>query len=138
MTTPDRVTVAAADLRTLTGAELFACLARAGLTRARLSLALEAIQDPEGNPNLGLAGMRFLQAVALELALRERPEPAPTWRDAQAWDVVADLSEGEDPLEADRREYRVAAAVATGLPMEEAEALPVLDVEAFAARRRAG
>lgn len=137
MTTPERVAVAAADLRTLTGAELFASLARAHLTRARLALALASLQDPDGDPDLGLAGMRFLQAVALELALRERPEVPPTWEDAQRWDVVADLSEGEDPLEVDRREYRVAAAVATGLDTDAAMATPVVEVEEFA-RRRAG
>jgi hypothetical protein len=135
--TPERVAVSGADLRSLTGAELFAGLARARLTRARLALALAALQDPDGDPDLGLAGFRFLQAVALELALRGRPEVPPTWEDAQRWDVVADLSEGEDPLEVDRREYRVAAAVATGLDPEEAMAAPVLEVEEFA-RRRAG
>lgn len=135
--TPDRVTVSAADLRTLTGAELFGALAHAGLTRARLVDALAALQDENGDPSLGLAGMRFLQAVALELALRERPEVRPSWEDAMAWDVQADLSEGEDVLEADRREYRVAAAIATGLPPDQAEAVTVLDVEEYA-RRRAG
>lgn len=138
MTTPDRVSIAAADIRTLSGVELFGALAHAGLTRSRLVEALAAIQDPDGNPSHALAGMRFLQAVALALALREDPDPAPTWADAQRWDVVADMTDaGADPLEADRREYRVAAAVATGLPMDEAERLPVADVEEFA-RRRAG
>jgi hypothetical protein len=137
MTTPDRVTVAAQDLRTLTGAELFTCLAWAGLTRAGLTEALGAIQDPEGDPVWGLRGYRFLQATALVLLLRGHPDPAPTWEEAQAWDVVADLSEGEDPLEADRREYRVAASIATGLPPDQAEEVPVADVEVFA-RRRAG
>jgi len=138
MTTPDRITVAASDLRTLTGAELFTALAWAGLTRARLVDALEALQDPDGNPNLGLRAMRFLQATALVLALRERPDPAPTWEDAQSWDVVADLAEGEDPLEADRRDYQVAASIATGLPPDQVEDLQVSTVEVFAqARRRA-
>lgn len=135
---PDRVTVAASDLRTLTGAELFRCLAWADLTRAGLSEALAAIQDPEGNPAWGYRGMRFLQATALVLALRERPDPAPTWEDAQGWDVTADMAEVEDPLEVDRREYRVAASIATGLPPDQAEGVPVADVEVFAARRRAG
>ena len=137
MTAPDRVTVAASDLRTLTGAELFTALAYAGLTRAGLTEALAAIQDPQGDPAWGLKGMRFLQATALVLALRNRPDPAPTWEDAQAWDVLADLAETEDPLEADRREYRVAAAIATGLAPDVAVDLPVADVEVFA-RRRAG
>jgi hypothetical protein len=136
--TPTKVSVAAADLRTLTGAELFTCLAYANLTRAGLAEALGALQDPEGDASWGLRGMRFLQATALVLALRERPDPAPTWEDAQAWDVVADLSEAEDPLEEDRREYRVAASIATGLPPDQAEDVPVADVEVFAARRRAG
>jgi hypothetical protein len=138
MTTPERVAVSTAELRSLTGAELFGALAHAHLTRAGLSAALEALQDPEGDPDLGLAGMRFLQAVALELALRNGPDPAPTWTEAQRWDVTADLAEdGEDPLEADRREYRVAAAIATGLAPDAAEGLAVVEVEALA-RRRAG
>lgn len=134
--TPDRVTVAATDLRTLTGAELFTCLAYANLTRAGLAESLAAIQDPEGDPAWGLRGMRFLQATALVLALRNRPDPPPTWEDAQGWDVVADLADTEDPLEADRREYRVAAAIATGLTADQAEDLPVAEVEVYAARRR--
>lgn len=138
MTRPDVVTLAAADLRSLSGVELFAALARAGLTRAGLVDALGAIQDPNGDPLQALAGMRFLQAVALGMALRNRPDPAPTWEDAQGWDVTADMAEAEDPLDVDRREYRVAAAVATGLDPTVAEALPVVEVEAFARRRRAG
>lgn len=137
MSAPERVTVASADLRTLTGAELFGALAHAHLTRASLVGALAALQDPAGDAALALAGIRFLQGVALELALRERPDPAPTWADAQAWDVTADLAEaGEDPLAQDRREYRVAASMATGLTPDLAEALPITDVEAFAAARR--
>jgi hypothetical protein len=136
VTAPERVTVAAADLATLTGVELFAALAHAGLTRSRLVEALAAIQDPEGNPNVALRGMRFLQATALELALREDPEPRPTWEDAQGWDVTADLSEVGDPLAQDRREYRVAAAVATGLDPDAAEDLAVADVEEYARVRR--
>jgi hypothetical protein len=134
--TPDKVTVAASDLRTLTGAELFTALSYAGLTRAGLTEALAAIQDPDGDPAWGLRGMRFLQATALVLALRNRPDPAPSWEDAQGWDVTADLADEEDPLDADRREYRVAASIATGLPPDQAEAIPVADVEVFAARRR--
>lgn len=138
MTTPDRVTVAASDLRTLTGVELFGALAHARLSRQGMVEALAALQDPDGDPALGLAALRFLQAVALELALRERPDPAPTWEDAMGWDVTADMTdEGEDPLAAERRDYRVAASLATGLAPDLAESLPVVDVEAFAARRRA-
>ena len=136
-TTPERIDVDAADLRTLTGAELFGALAHAGLTRARLVDALAALQDPNGDPALGLAGMRFLQAVALELALRERPEVPPTWADAMGWDVQAPNLDQEDALEEDRRDYRVAASIATGLPPDRVEAVPVADVEEFA-RRRAG
>jgi hypothetical protein len=137
MTTPTRVVVAASDLRTLTGAELFTCLGWAGLTRAGLTEALSNLQDPNGDPGWGLRGIRFLQGAALVLQLRDHPDPRPTWEDAQGWDVTADLAEEEDPLEADRREYRVAASIATGLPPELAVAVPVADVEAFA-RRRAG
>lgn len=138
MTAPDRVTIAVADLRTLTGVELFGALAHAGLTRRGLASALVALQDPDGDPAEGLAGMHFLQAVALELAMRERPEVPPTWEEAQRWDVTADLADdGEDLLEMDRREYRVAAAVVTGLAPDLAVALPVAEVEEFA-KRRAG
>lgn len=137
MTAPRKVIVAAADLRTLTGAELFTCLAWAGLTRAGLTEALSALQDPEGDPAWGLRGIRFLQGAALSVQLRDHPDPRPTWEEAMEWDVTADLAEAEDPLEVDRREYRVAAAIATGLTPEEAELVPVVDVEAFA-RRRAG
>ena len=137
MTAPRRVAVAAQDLRTLTGAELFTCLAWAGLTRAGLTEALQALQDPEGDPGWGLRGMRFLQGAALVLQLRDHPDPRPTWEEAMEWDVTADLSEAEDPLEADRLEYRVAASIATGLAPAEAELVPVAEVEAFA-RRRAG
>lgn len=137
MTAPRKVIVAAADLRTLTGAELFTCLAWAGLTRAGLTEALANLQDPEGDPAWGLRGIRFLQGAALSVQLRDHPDPRPTWEEAMEWDVTADLAEAEDPLEVDRREYRVAAAIATGLTPEEAELVPVVDVEAFA-RRRAG
>lgn len=137
MTAPRRVVIAASDLRTLTGAELFTCLAWSGLTRAGLTEALSALQDPEGDPGWGLRGMRFLQGAALVLQLRDHPDPRPTWEEAMEWDVTADLAEAEDPLEADRLEYRVAAAIATGLSPQEAELVPVAEVEAFA-RRRAG
>lgn len=137
MTAPLRVVVAAGDLRSLTGAELFTCLAWAGLTRAGLTEALQALQDPDGDPSWGLRGIRFIQGAALVLQLRDHPDPRPTWEEAMEWDVTADLAEAEDPLEADRREYRVAAAIATGLPPDQAELVPVVDVEAFA-KRRAG
>jgi len=128
-----------ADVRDLTGAETFEALARAGLTRRRLPQALEAVRDPDGNPTHALAGMRFLQAAALELELRRRPVPAPTWEDAMGWHVEADLTDGDAPeLEAERREYRVAASILTGLPPDAAEALPIADVEAFAKVRNGG
>ena len=136
MTAPERVTVRARELATLTGVELFGALAHANLTRAGVAASLASLQDPDGDPALGLAGMRFLQAAALELALRDRPDPAPTWDDAQRWDVVADLTEaGEDPLAQDRRDYRIAAAIVTGLPPDLAMAEAVADVEEFARRR---
>jgi len=132
---PERVTVKATDLASLTGAELFGALAHAGLTRRGLVDALAALQDPDGDPALGLAGMRFLQAVALEISLRNGP--GATWEDAQAWDIRADLAEGpEDTLAQDRREYRVGAALVTGLDPDAAMALEVTEVEAFAKRRR--
>lgn len=126
-----------ATLASLTGVELFTALAQVGLSRARLELALAAITDPDGDPALALQGLRFLQAAALVLALRSHPDPAPTWEEAQEWSVTADMTDpGEDPLTAERREYRVAAALVTGLPGEEAEGLPVAEVAAFAEARR--
>lgn len=131
MTTPERHTIRGADLATLTGVELFQALAHAHLTRADLEPAIAALQDPHGDPGLGLAALRFLQAVALAMAVREGSTA--TWADAQAWDVTADLADaGEDPLAVERREYRVATSLVTGLPPDVAEALPVADVAEYA------
>lgn len=142
MTQPTKVVVGVAAIRTLTGSELFGALAHAGLRRGHVEAALEALRSPEGDPDLALAGIRFLQAVALELALRNASAngQVPTWEEAQRWDVTADMTEpGESIVEAERREYRVAASLATGLHPDAAEALPVADVDAFArARERAG
>lgn len=134
--TPRQVIVRAADLRSLTGAELFTALGLAGLTRARLPDAVAALQDPDGNPNVGLQAIRFLQATALQLRRREGDDA--TWEDAQSWDVLADMTEtAEEALEAERQEYRVAGSVVTGLPMDQVDELPVTVVDAFTTARRA-
>jgi hypothetical protein len=132
-----RVVIRTGAVRSLSGVELFEALARAGLRRSELEPALEAIRDADGDPALALRGMRFLQAMALALELRADPVPAPTWAEAQRWDIEADATEQGEDLEADRSEYRVAASIATGLPPDQAEQLSVDEVERFA-RIRAG
>jgi len=135
MSTPRRVTVTYADIRGMSGVELFSALAHAGLRRSQVDAALGAIVDPDGDPELALRGLRLLQAVALELELRRDLDDPPSWQDAQRWQVEADMRDERDPLEAERREYRVAASLATGLPPDAAEQLPVEDVDAFARAR---
>jgi len=135
---PRRVLVAYDDVRSLAGYELYRALRRAGLRRGQLVEATAALESDDGDPDLAYRAILFLQAVALELELREAPDPAPTWDDAQGWDVRAGSPGEADPLADDERAYRVAASIATGLPADDAMRVPIADVEAFARARGPG
>ena len=138
MTAPVRVTVTYDDVRGLAGFELYRALRLAGLRRVELEAATAALQDDAGDVELAYRGILFLQAVALELALREDRQPPPTWDDAQRWDVRGAEVDVADPLAEDERRYRANAAVVTGLPPDDAMRVAVGDVAEIARARGLG
>ena len=72
--------------------------------------------------------MTLLYAMAFELGLRDEREL--TWDDAQRWRVTLDLDATDELADAEA-EAVVEAAIATGLPLAEAGALTVRELDAY-------
>jgi hypothetical protein len=133
--TPRRIELRVLETDRLTmleyGRVLAAANVRDGDVAPLLRLVFRKVRDAD--PGDVLRAMTLVYAIAWQL--ERRLDPAVTWQDAQAWDVVP-LEATPDDYEAARLERSADVLVAkvalgTGLPFEAAGELTLAQVEAM-------
>lgn len=128
---PRTVVLTWADGMSLTVLEQARACVLAGVGQREAARLQRAIIDESADPEDMLRGTLLWYAIAYELELRR--DPGISWEEAQRWRVQFDPA-GRDQraelLEAEA-EARVTAALATGIPPEQAGDLSMADLAAY-------
>jgi hypothetical protein len=128
---PRRIVLTWADSMSLTVLEQARACVLAGIGQRDAARLQRALIDESASPDDVLRGTTLWYAIAYELELRR--DPSITWEEAQRWRLAFDPA-GRDTraelLEAEA-EARVTAALATGIPPEQAGDLSMADLAAY-------
>ena len=128
---PRRVVLSWADSMSLTVLEQARACVLAGVGQREAARLQRSIVDESADPDDMLRGTTLWYAIAYELELRR--DPSITWEEAQRWRVVFDAA-GRDQraeMQEAEAEARVSAALATGIPPEQAGELSMADLAAY-------
>ena len=121
-------------LRGLTILERARAAAAAGVAERDIGRLMQALVTHDGSPDDLVTGALLFYAIVWQL--ERRRDPGLTFDEVQTFDVALDLDALLDDVAEAEAQASVEASIATGLPPDEAGALTLAQLDAYADVRR--